>query len=256
MIEGDVVCRCRDGLSEITIADSRGVRSLYFGDGVMQSCLQLGRPSALLMDYSQAMMTALVFRRRPESILLIGLGGGSLLHFLLQACPASSIDVVEISGEVIRLAQEYFYVPPEGGRVAIFRSAGEDFIRETDRRYDLILVDAFDEAGPAGPLLGEMFLSACRLRLQENGVFAMNVWNRLCDNFPVMCGTAGTAFGGGTLKLLLGEVHRNAIIFGFENPSLVSDVAAYRPEAARLQRESNINFPRFLKHLYWQNFCS
>lgn len=256
-IQGNIICRLRDQFGEISIADHNGIRSLYFGDGVMQSCLNLDQPHVLLTEYSRAMMTALVFRPRPGSILLIGLGGGSLVHFLLQACPDSSLDVVEVSEEVISLAREYFLLPEEHKQLRILHATGQDFLRrpaETDRRYDLILVDAFDEAGPAAVLTGREFLSACRGRLKPDGVFAMNLWNRLQDNFPLMLGTIRAAFNGHALKLLLGEVHDNAIVLGFENPELFRDIAPYRPEAKRLQREWGIDFPRFLKNLYRQNF--
>jgi len=256
-IRGNIVCHRRDQFGEISIADYNGIRSLYFGDGVMQSCLNLDQPHVLLTEYSKAMMTALVFRRRPESVLLIGLGGGSLVHFLLQACPDCSIDVVEVSGEVISLAREYFFLPKENKQLRVFHTAGQDFIRQQagiDQRYDLILIDAFDESGPAAVLTGRKFLSDCRSRLKADGVFAMNLWNRLQDNFPVMLETIRTAFAGHALKLLLGEVHENAIVLGFENPALFRDMAIYRPEALKMQKEWGINFPGFLKHLYRQNF--
>ncbi|MBA4371402.1 MAG: hypothetical protein C0402_00925 [Thermodesulfovibrio sp.] len=256
-IRGNIVCQVRDRFGEISIADYHGVRSLYFGDGVMQSCLSLDQPHMLLTDYSKAMMSTLAFRRKPGSILLIGLGGGSLVHFLLQACPDSSLDVVEVSEEVISLAREYFFLPAENRQFRIIHAAGQDFIQqkiEADRRYDLILIDAFDESGPASVLTGGDFLAACRCRLKADGIFAMNLWNRLQDNFPLMFETIQTAFKGHALKLPLGEVHDNAIVLGFENPALFRDLAIYRPEAQRLQREWGIDFPRFLKHLYWQNF--
>jgi spermidine synthase len=256
-IQGNIVCQRRDRFGEISVADYNGIRSLYFGEGMMQSCISLDQPHTLLTDYSKAMMTTLLFRRRPESILLIGLGGGSLVHFLLQACPDSSVDVVEVSEEVISLARDYFYLPRENDRFRVFHAAGQDFIQqmaEIDRHYDLILIDAFDESGPASILTGREFLSGCRGRLTSDGVFAMNLWNRLQDNFPLKLDTIRTAFEGHALKLLLGEVHDNAIVLGFKDPSLFRDMAVYRPEAKKLQREWGIDFPRFLKHLYWQNF--
>lgn len=256
-IQGNIVCHRRDQFGEISIADHNGIRSLYFGSGVMQSCLNLDQPHLLLTEYSKAMMSTLLFRCRPESILLIGLGGGSLVHFLLQACPDSSVDVVEVSGEVISLAREYFFLPEDNKLLRIFHAAGQDFIQqqaEIDRRYDLILIDAFDESGPAAILTGRKFLSACRGRLKADGILAMNLWNRLQDNFPVMFETIKTVFDGHALRLLLGEVHGNAVVLGFENPALFCDMAIYRPDAKRLQREWGIDFPGFLKHLYRQNF--
>lgn len=256
-IEGKIIHRCRDEYGELIISEANGVRALYTGNGVMQSCLRLDQPYRLLTEYSQAMMTSLVFRRRPNSILLIGLGGGSIVNFLLKTCPGSSIDVAEISGQVIRLSHKYFFVPERDPNVAVFHCPGQVFVRqqaETGKRYDLVLVDAFDESGPAAGLFCREFMERCRTLLNENAVIAINLWNRLNDDFPVMHGLVDSAMGGNTLKLLLSEVHGNAILFAFQDRAMFSDLAVYRPEARRLQLESDINFPRFLKYLYWQNF--
>ena len=259
MIEGEIISYSSDRYGEITIADHNGQRSLYFGNAVMQSCILTEQPWVLQMDYSQAMMSALIFRRRPRSVLLIGLGGGSLVNFLLRACPECSIDVVEISGKVIDLAHDYFYLPKRSENLTIYNAPGQDFVKDgsgADLRYDLILVDAFDEAGPASFLRAADFLTDCRRRLAKGGIFVVNLWNRLGDNFPALYETVDKAFRGGTLKLLLGEVHRNAVVLAFDDPSMPRDLPSYRSEARRLRKELAINFPKFLNYLYWQNFSA
>ncbi len=83
-----------------------------------------------------------------------------------------------------------------------------------------------------------------------------NLWNRLNDNFSSMYETIRTAFGGTSLKLLLSEVNGNAIFIAFQNASMFHNLAEYRPAARRLQEDWNINFPKFLNHLYWRNFST
>ncbi len=129
-IKGTIVYRGPDGTEEsgkITIADHDGLRRLYFGDAVMQSCMRLDKPWALQMDYCQAMTLALVFNSLSALILMIGLGGGSLVKFLVRACPDSSIDLVEISGPVIKAAYEFFYLPKHNPQVKIFHATGQTF---------------------------------------------------------------------------------------------------------------------------------
>lgn len=266
-IEGTIVYQGRaaaeagetEESGKITIADHDGLRRLYFGDGVMQSCMRLDKPWALQMDYCQAMMFALVFNSRPASILMIGLGGGSLVKFLVRACPDSSLDLVEISGQVIEAAYEYFYLPKHNPQVKIFHAAGQDFLKqppEAEQKYDLILIDVFNENGPATFLQGDEFLLLCRKQLAKDGLIVFNLWNRLKDNFSSMYETIRTAFGGSALKLLLSEVHGNAIVIAFQNASMFRNLAGYRPEARRLQQDWDINFPKYLNHLYWQNFST
>jgi spermidine synthase len=256
-IYGKIICRCRDGSGNITVADAAGIRSLSFGDAVIQSRMRLNRPDTLLMEYSQAMMSALVFGNKPESVLLIGLGGGSLVNFLLQSCPGASIDVVEISERIISLAHEYFFVPRQNAHLTIINAAGQDFIKQRTqcgRRYDLILVDAFDEEGPASHILEEEFLSECRQQLNEDGIFVVNLWSGPADNFPAKYARVKATFANNTLKLILSESDGNAVVFAFQNASVCRDLSVYRQEARRLQLRWGINFPKFFKLLYCQNF--
>lgn len=255
-IRGEIVHWSRDGYGEIAVADDGGVRSLYSGD-ILQSSIRLDRPATLIEDYGRAMMSALVFMNDPRSVLVIGLGGGSLVHFLLSAFPGCSVHVVEIRQQIIDAARDFFLLPAENPSLDIFHAAGEDFVRERTERgmdYDLIIVDAFDEGGPASPLLEKDFLSSCRTGLSESGVFAINLWSRPRDNFPEVYECIRQAFGNNTLKLLIGEAYWNAIVLGSNHPELFLDLPSYRAAAREMRRKFGIDFPKYLKFLYWQNF--
>lgn len=253
-IRGTIIRRCSDSYGDIVVAEDEGVRSLYFGDGVLQSSILPRRPGVLITDYSQAMMSALLFRGAPGPVLLIGLGGCSLVNFLVSAVPGCSLDVVEVRGMVIELACEFFLLPGCGERLRVVHSSGQDFVRGSDCGcYDLILVDAFDDGGPAAGLLEEEFLTACRDRLRKGGIFAINVWNRPRDCFPELFSRVRGVFGKGALKLLLGEAYGNAVIFGFEESAMPGDLFSYGDRARRLRKQHRINYPLYLRRLYVQN---
>ena len=230
------------------------MRSLYFGDDI-QSSIRLDQPDMLIEDYSRAMMSALLFRNDPGSVLMIGLGGCSLVNFLLKAFPQCWIDIVEIRQTVIDLARKFFLPTGELAHLKIFHDAGQDFIcRCKDLGgYDLILIDAFDEGGPAAPLLKRDFIAACRARLNRRGVFVMNVWNRPSDNFSALYASVLEIFERLALKLPLGEAYQNVVILGFGDTQTNLNLLEYRSMAESLQREHRINFPKFLRYLHWQN---
>ncbi len=253
-IKGTVLCRRRDEYGEIIVAEEGDTRSLYFG-GVVQSTIRTDRPDLLLEDYNEALMSGLIFNSKPCSVLLIGLGGCSLVHFLLKSVPDCALDVVEIRQQVIDLSQEFFLLPQEHPNLRIFHAAGSDFVRDRKTvNYDMIIVDAFDESGPAASLLEKDFLSACRMLLNENGVFVINLWNSPECNFSRLYNRIQYAFKSNSLKLLLTESYRNAVAFGFKNPEIFRSLLDYRTRAIELQSKYGINFPKFLKYLYWQNF--
>jgi len=256
-IKGSILKHCRDEYGEIFVADNNGTRSLYFGEGILQSSIRLDQPGSILEDYNQSIMSSLIFRENPHSILLIGLGGCSLLHFLLRAFPDSDVDVVEIRQQVIDLAYEYFLLPKWNPHLKIFHAAGQDFIMQQaggKGNYDLIIVDAFDDDGPASALAGAPFLNACRQRLKGDGICVMNLWHRPKDDFPGLYACFQKAFEGNTLKLLPDEKCWNAIVLGFAGQEVSRDLAAYRQTARKLEQLYNINFPRYLKYICWQNF--
>jgi spermidine synthase len=256
-IEGTIVCHRRDEYGEIIVADEGAKRSLYFGEGILQSSIRLDQPGRLIGDYSQAMICGLIFKHDPRSVLLVGLGGCSLVHFLLRAFPDCAVDVVEIRQQVIELAYDFFLLPKKNANLRIFHAAGQDFIMQQEegcRNYDLIIVDAFDNDGPAADLSEKPFLAACRQRLKEDGICSFNLWSRPKDNFPALYTAIEETFEGSTLKLLPDETCWNAIVFGFIRPLLSQDMAGYRQMARTLQQAYDINFTRYLSYLCWQNF--
>jgi spermidine synthase len=256
-IDGTVVRHCRDEFGEMIVADDGVIRSLYFED-VLQSCIRLDRPAHLIGEYNQAMMSSLLFKDEPRSVLLVGLGGCSLANFLLTAFPSCAIDVVEIREKVIDLARDYFLLRTNNANLTVFHAPGQDFVRQTDAGsglYDIILVDAFDEGGPAAPLLKQDFLESCRRRMAKDGVFAVNLWSRPKDDFPAAYAAIREAFGNNALKLAVSEFCWNTIVFGFTGPAPLADLNSRRPHAKRLGQKHGINFPKYLKYLYWQNFC-
>ena len=239
----------------ITVADDGYRRSLYLDGDSMQSCMLLNDPAGLVMEYSQAMMCALLFQRTPARVLLVGLGGGSLVKFLLRTCPGAEIEVAEINPEIVEVAQHFFQLP-EDSRLRITLAPGEDVVIQrlaTGSRYDLLLLDAFDDHGPARALLDEQVLRGCRRLLGPRGVFAMNLWNRPRDNFPALHAALNTVFEGQTLKLALAENDSNAIVFGFTGPVAAKKLLQLKPVASALGRRNGINFVRLLRQLHWQN---
>ncbi|MHB8882313.1 MAG: spermidine synthase [Thermodesulfovibrionales bacterium] len=256
-IKGSIIKHCRDEFGEIFIADKEGTRSLYFSDGILQSSIRLDRPGSIIEDYNQSIMSSLLFLKEPRSVLLIGLGGCSLVHFLLRTFPGCAVDVVEIRQQVIDLAYEYFLLPRWNPNLRIFHSAGQDFVRqqpEGGKTYDLIIVDAFDDDGPAAALSNASFIDACRARLTEGGICAMNLWHRPKDDFPRRHAEFREVFGGNTLKLFPDEHGWNVIVFGFTGPIDSAALASYRKKARMFEQAYDINFPKYLKYVSWQNF--
>jgi len=171
---GELIHWEEDAHGLLEVVDQVDLRSLHFGSPPMQSRMRRAEPATLVLDYTQAMMLPLLFRR-PARVLLLGLGGGSLAKFLFHALARCRIDVVESRAAVVRLAEAFFYLPRDP-RLTVTVDDAHRVVGACRHRYDLILVDLFDAWGPA-PVLAELgFLGDCRACLHDDGVLAMNLW--------------------------------------------------------------------------------
>lgn len=158
--------------------ETRSTRSLCFGiDGAVQSEMRLDAPVELVCAYTRKMMGFLLFREHPRSVLMLGLGGGSLVKFCHCHLPNTRLTVVEIDDRVIAL-RSHFQVPPDDSRLTVVNADGSDYVRlllAAGKRTDVLLVDAFDQCGIAAAVTEKSFLMDARRVLADGGIFVMNV---------------------------------------------------------------------------------
>ncbi|THB78537.1 MAG: methyltransferase domain-containing protein [Desulfobulbaceae bacterium] len=161
----------------VEIIDQGKTRTLYFGGNVLQSSIDLSAPHRLYLSYTRYMMSGLLFKPAPQNILMVGLGAGSMVHFLHHHYPDSRIDVVEHAELVIELARGYFSLP-ENSQVTIHCADGYDFIRaHPNKTYDLVIIDAFDHRGMAANIYNQSYLRQLKKVLVDTGLVSFNLWS-------------------------------------------------------------------------------
>jgi len=148
--------------------------SLSFESTLIQSCMRLDAPSELVLDYTRTMMGFALFNPSPRSVLMIGLGGGSMLKYMHEHLPDADLTTVEISQGVIDMRHE-FLIPPDDHRHRIVCADGAAFVRKPPHAYDLILVDGFDGQGLPEALCSRSFYKHCREALTPEGLLVANV---------------------------------------------------------------------------------
>jgi len=171
--------------SHIRIRKRDTLRSMMFvrdnGQEVFESQVDLARPHALQLEYPRFLVANFLLQPNPKSVLIVGLGGGMMVHFLRHIDPGLRIDVVEIDPVVVRLAGEYFNVRAGGG-VDIIAGDGVKFINESRTSYDVIYLDAFLKPSAATDATGaplnqrtRQFYKALQTKLKPGGLAAFNV---------------------------------------------------------------------------------
>lgn len=171
--------------------------ALHFSISEIQSRMSVQRPDALDLTYTRTMMAFLLFVPRPETLGMIGLGGGSMVKFCHRQLPDTCIEVVEINPHVIAL-REKFQVPPDDARLRIRRGDGADFVRHTQDRLDVLLVDGFDHEGQPPALCSQAFYDDCRTALRADGLLVVNL-HAAHPEFQLHAARLERAFGGEVL---------------------------------------------------------
>jgi spermidine synthase len=183
MDDTGLVFSCHDEEGVIEVVDDLDTRALYFGTSARQSAMSREEPHRLVLSYTRAMLSGLLFTGKPRSALVLGLGGGSLPRFLMHVFPTCRIDVVERRAKVAQVAHNYFQLD-RSPRLRTHLCDAAVFLREDGRTYDLVLVDLHDPKGTA-PLVTEAgFFASCARRLAPRGVFAINLWADPSESVP------------------------------------------------------------------------
>ena len=150
--------------------------SLQFSRKQTQSRMLTAEPDVLLIDYTRTMMAALLLRPDPRTIGMVGLGGGSQAKFCHRHLPRARIEVVENNPGVIALRRE-FAIPDDDDRLQVDLGDGAAFVQARRGRYDLLLVDGYDEHGIPSVLSTHGFYDDCRDSLAPGGVMSVNLFS-------------------------------------------------------------------------------
>jgi spermidine synthase len=218
-----------------------------------QTCMDMRHPDRFVMNYPQMMMASLYLQPQPGSILIIGLGGGSLPRVLTRLLPDAQIDVVEIDPAVVSVAKKYFDFRPSA-KLRVIEADGRVYVKRAlreRRRYDLIMLDAFDHEYIPEHLLTQEFLREVKSLLSDDGVLAANTFSssRLYDHEST------------TYQSVFGEFfnlrRENRVILAMNKPlpmqqKLLAESATLRPQFATFGVDTDRVLPLITTRRDWR----
>jgi spermidine synthase len=135
------------------------------------------------MQNLQYLMGVLLFIPSPERILILGVGGGSIIHFLRHYLPSAKITGIEYNAELLTIAQNQMGLPTPDETLEYVIDDARDFINQCQDQFDLIVVDIFD--GGISPDWVTQQPSAENLKtcLSQQGAVAYNLLLTTEDEF-------------------------------------------------------------------------
>ena len=177
-------------IDEIPLADSGQVIStigpfsvwqddkyLWVQEGqAIQSVMSVAYPAELVLPTHRLMYCAHVLLNESastsHSILNLGFGVGSLERKLQQVLPQANCTSVDISEELLQIAQQHFFLDKPSNVVI---SKAEDFVAQSTQHYDLIFIDLFAGGLNAPCLYDRVFYENLLARMHVNSIAAINL---------------------------------------------------------------------------------
>ena len=240
-----------DDNESVYISEKFGVRTLHIGSDTVQSSMRIAKPNDLEVAYTRSMMAFLLFNPEPASVLMVGLGGGSLTKFIYHQVPAAHIVAVEVNQQVVDIARQYFFLPPDDERLSTIVTDGAAYLHDNQVVADVIVVDGYDAEAQVEALATPAFYRDCARALGPSGILVVNLWGG-DRNFTTCVNRMSKAFDGLVACLPAGKPG-NIAAFAFKCSPGRPTWRELRARAARLENLHGLEFTRFAEELALMN---
>jgi spermidine synthase len=209
-----------------------GSRRLYLNEGV--AVHSLWRPESVLTGGVWDTFLALpsLIGREPERMAVLGNAGGTVARAYGVYYPETAIDGVEIDPAVTDVGERWFGMR-ENRRLTTHDADARPFLRRTDERFDLVVVDAYHQPYVPFYLATKEFFELVRSRLRPGGAVALNVATVPGDRRleRELSGTLATVFPEVRVWPAL---RFNHIVIGFTRPTRAIEARVPAGELAPL----------------------
>lgn len=164
-----------------------GVQSVYMKDDTL---------TGLYYDYAMA-APLMVPDKKPDSmeVLILGMGTGTYATQCRKYFGDMNIEGVEIDEKITKLSRKYFALPDD---INVTTYDGRAFLNASDRKYDVIMVDAYQDITIPFQMSSVEFFRLVKSHLNENGVMVVNMNMRGNDDGDInqyLADTISSVFG-------------------------------------------------------------
>ncbi|MBO5163344.1 MAG: fused MFS/spermidine synthase [Ruminococcus sp.] len=146
--------------------------------GVQSVYMKSGELTGMYYDYA---MAAPIMADTDDTvdILILGMGTGTYAKQCMQYFDGVTAEGVEIDEKIIELSRDYFELPDE---VKVTAYDGRAFLNVCDKKYDVIMVDAYQDITIPFQMSSKEFFTQVRGRLNDGGVMVCNMNMRSKEN--------------------------------------------------------------------------
>lgn len=174
------------------------------------------------MYYDYAMAAPLMAgQEHPQDcdVLILGMGTGTYATQCRKYFGENmNIEGVEIDGKITDLAREYFALPDD---VEVTTYDGRAYLNAVDKKYDVIMVDAYQDITIPFQMSSTEFFSLVRDHLKEDGMMVVNMNMRGTREGNInqyLADTIASVFSEVTTVDVAGSTNRE--LFASDNPEM------------------------------------
>jgi SAM-dependent methyltransferase len=154
---------------------------------------------------------------------VIGNAGGTIARAYGIFYPDVRIDGVEIDPDVTEAGRRYLGLE-DNPNLNVVTQDGRPFLQGTDRRYDVIVVDAYRQPYIPFYLATEEFFELARDRLKPGGVLALNV-ARVPGDDRLSRAIGSTVRAAFPQAWVWKPLRFNELMLGFDRPTTADELA-------------------------------
>ncbi|WP_316504295.1 fused MFS/spermidine synthase [Nitrosopumilus sp.] len=147
--------------------------SMYL-DGMRHSSMNPDKPLDLVIDYTEYFHLGMLFNPSASNVLFVGGGGFTGPKNFLVLYPDIKVDVIEIDPGVVEAARTYFGLQDDP-RLKIFVDDARKHLSTFDKKYDLVVLDAYAANYVPYHLMTDEFFEILEERMEPDGVVVSNV---------------------------------------------------------------------------------
>ena len=167
-----LLCRNNDAGTAVEVHEHDGERWVYTGEDSILSLMRLDVPADPVMPNHIAMLAALLFVDRPQSVLNLGFGTGAFERFFSDRLPDTNVVSVDTSRTLVELARKYFAIRHD---LPVIIRPAEQFLHDNTQGFDLILCDIFQGDRHPDCLTDTDFHADAARSLVAGGVMSVNL---------------------------------------------------------------------------------
>ena len=158
---------------QVSSDDERVVLSTNVLFGVQSVYMKKDGLTGMYYDYAMAAPLMVADEEVPQmEVLILGMGTGTYATQCRKYFGEISIEGVEIDEKITGLSRKYFNLPED---VKVTTYDGRAFLNGVDKKYDVIMVDAYQDITIPFQMSSVEFFTSVKNHLKDNGVMVVNM---------------------------------------------------------------------------------